>query len=1263
VDTSEYPIVRGEYFFNTDPGEGQGQLFTCNPNLNIDIRRLAQASGLPAGVHKIGVRVMDVSGAWSTARFVNFTVITVTCTLPEPDFIFTQSNAGSPVQFTAQNTGTHPGTIYSWDILANGTTEYTSQDAAHTFSAPGLYDVLYTVDNGSGCVKSAFKQVMVGPLLDDMIQLSGPSEFCSGESVTITAPPGTQYLWNSGQTSQSIMVNETGFFKAVYTDLNGTRRLSQPVSVVVRPSLITTVTTSPENDNLSNGSAHVEVRGGNTYIYSYNWSGGQTTSVITDMSSGTYTVSVSDPYCPAVLNVNIGNVAGMPQGIIAAEYFTIEDPGPGNGNPITFSYGEQVNSYFSIDLTGFGYGVHILYVRVRSSNGFWSLPRQLTVLINDPAVVPLEKPDIVAAQYFFDQDPGVSESLALAGITPDTMINVSPTFSFNDIEVGLHRLYVRVKNEEGNWSQAFPIEVLIEYEFPAQDSNEYPVVWAEIFFNSDPGVGNGLGRAIPPGMSINILRDFQLNNLPPGNYTGYLRVKTLNNQWSMPQKFSFSIFQTAGCMQPQPNFTYINTDAGMPMQLTGTSTGLVTDTTFKWDILADGNEDYTTEDISHTFPAPGLYQVKLTVANSFLCFKSIIKEVEVGPYPGNDLLLSDSTFVCGGDSLIITAPLGSGYVWSNGLNSQSIVVKNTGTYQVYYTDINGTPRVSEAVSVEVNPEILVAVESSAANDGENNGSANVFVSGGNTLFYNYNWSNGGTQAMQTNLSPGPYTVTVSDLSCEKILSINISDLFNENDGIIAAEYFLGNTDPGPGNGLPIQITRDSQINSFFILELGPLEPGIYNFYARVKSANGFWSVVKPILISVSDDTPYPAYVRPDLVSMEYRFGTADPGEGTGTGWNTFPPDTSVTLQIPISVASEGYGPKSIYFRFKDTEGQYSIVKGGNFQICDQPVTPAVSDDVTACAGSAVTLSADTDEQGITYFWEGPGGFTSTQKDLSFPDVMGVNAGTYKAFTVLDGNCYSIPAAVVLVVDSLPADAGTIYSTATECKESTVFFVPFINNATNYEWTFPGGISIFSGNNTNNIAVTFEGFIGSFDLRVRGSNSCGTAEFSGPLNVNTCFCREVKNGNDGGLASLRNAVGCANPVDTIDFAPAVLGQFINISTGAIEINKDIVIQPGDSGNFNGTEELLRGFSTDERIIIINNSSDPIFNVAAGKSLKLSKVDLYVGEEEEAKGIITSGTLTLKDTSIFQKPGPVGTAVISNPGASIFIEGSTNVLIED
>ena len=66
-----------------------------------------------------------------------------------------------------------------------------------TVSASGSYTV--SVTDGNGCVNSASQGVTVNPLPVVSITPSGPTTFCAGGSVDLTAnPAGASYLWSNG---------------------------------------------------------------------------------------------------------------------------------------------------------------------------------------------------------------------------------------------------------------------------------------------------------------------------------------------------------------------------------------------------------------------------------------------------------------------------------------------------------------------------------------------------------------------------------------------------------------------------------------------------------------------------------------------------------------------------------------------------------------------------------------------------------------------------------------------------------------------------------------------------------------------------------------------------------------------------------------------------------------------------------------------------------------------------------------------------------
>jgi len=142
------------------------------------------------------------------------------------------------------------------------------------------------------------------------------------------------------------------------------------------------------------------------------------------------------------------SLAGNSQNeIIEAEFYLDQDPGFGSATPIDLTSGETISEVFSAELGDFEPGVYFAYVRVKDENDSWSIPLKKAFLINDK--FPL---DVVAAEYFIDEDPGIGSGLPIDVdadhfVVESYLAEVAP-----DLEIGDHFLYTRVQNEEGDWS-------------------------------------------------------------------------------------------------------------------------------------------------------------------------------------------------------------------------------------------------------------------------------------------------------------------------------------------------------------------------------------------------------------------------------------------------------------------------------------------------------------------------------------------------------------------------------------------------------------------------------------------------------------------------------------------------------------------------------------------------------------------------------------------------------------------------------------------
>src|SRR4030095_54834 len=92
------------------------------------------------------------------------------------------------------------GTSYLWSTGA--TTK------SITVTTAGNYVV--TVYNGSTPSVSAPLPITVSALPTATITAGGPTTFCTGGSVNLTATSNTSYVWSNGQTSQTINVTTGG---------------------------------------------------------------------------------------------------------------------------------------------------------------------------------------------------------------------------------------------------------------------------------------------------------------------------------------------------------------------------------------------------------------------------------------------------------------------------------------------------------------------------------------------------------------------------------------------------------------------------------------------------------------------------------------------------------------------------------------------------------------------------------------------------------------------------------------------------------------------------------------------------------------------------------------------------------------------------------------------------------------------------------------------------------------------------------------------
>jgi hypothetical protein len=268
-----------------------------------------------------------------------------------------------------------------------------------------------------------------------------------------------------------------------------------------------------------------------------------------------------------------------PQNIIAAEYFIDTDPGFGSGTAIAFTANvDVINAPATINTTGLTNGVHRLYLRTRNNEGNWAITNTKDFLYDaDPAytATPAAPQNITAAEYFIDTDPGFGSGTAITITAGVDVVNAPATINTTGLTNGVHRLYIRTRNNEGMWAITNTKDFLYDADpaYSAVPAAPQNITAAEYFIDTDPGFGNGTAIAITPAMDINnLLVSVNTTGLPAATtHHLFLRSKSNEGQWGISNEKVFVVDIVADPVYPTAvpapqNITaaeyFIDTDPG-----------------------------------------------------------------------------------------------------------------------------------------------------------------------------------------------------------------------------------------------------------------------------------------------------------------------------------------------------------------------------------------------------------------------------------------------------------------------------------------------------------------------------------------------------------------------------------------------------------------------------------------------------------------------------------------------------------------------------
>jgi hypothetical protein len=131
------------------------------------------------------------------------------------------------------------------------------------------------------------------------ITAGGPTSFCTGGSVSLSAPSGLNYLWSNGSTNQSITVSSSGSYSVQTISGTCTSAVSQATQVTVNQAPQTpNITAGGPTSFCSGGSVSLSAPSGLNYL----WSNGSTNQSITVSSTGSFTVQTISGACTSAVS-------------------------------------------------------------------------------------------------------------------------------------------------------------------------------------------------------------------------------------------------------------------------------------------------------------------------------------------------------------------------------------------------------------------------------------------------------------------------------------------------------------------------------------------------------------------------------------------------------------------------------------------------------------------------------------------------------------------------------------------------------------------------------------------------------------------------------------------------------------------------------------------------------------------------------------------------------------------------------------------------
>ncbi|MFN8395276.1 MAG: hypothetical protein U0176_11560 [Bacteroidia bacterium] len=960
-------INTGEYFWDTDPGTGNGIAVTAADGTFDEVIEgvLANAANFPApaGSHRFFVRVQDANGTWSPA----FSTIVERGTT-------TASNRTTQVIVAEYFWDTDPGAGNGSPMIAlDGNLDEVVEAISQVITMPaqtGPHSFNVRVQDSDNQWSPVFTTILEGTP--------------SGSTLRLTYVAQAEYFWDTdpGQGNGSVLLALDGNLDEIVEALLG--------------------------DNLNFPASP----------------GGHMLGIRVKDASNLW----SDVFGMMVYR-DQNTTSNRSTAVVQAEYYWDTDPGAGNGSPLLALDGnlnEVVEGLVgsSITIPGIA-GPHNFAVRVLDADGSWSDVFETTVY-KDSITNATRLSRIVQGEYFWDTEPGLGLGqpfLAEDGNLDEEVESLLDNLVGFPNPVGPHTFNCRVKDVNGNWSDLFTTTV--ERESLTTSTRATSVVQAEYFWDADPGQGNGTSVLALDGnlneVVESLTRSIGTLSMSGGPHKLSIRVRDTDTNWSSP--FSTAIFVQGGGFPvdsiagpkdycgtvPATNQTYLVDTTG----ISGNS--------FSWTVLNGViTTGQGTRQVAVTWTAgQSLYTIQCVTCFFGSC-DTILDTVTVHPLPianaGPDVA------ICIGSNTQLSGSGGNLYAWTPGTGLSSTSIANpvatptvTTTYTLTVTDLNGCSGTDQVV-VTVNP--LPSANAGADVIICTGGSTTLNATGGVSYSWTPTTGLGSPNSASTTASPSAtttYTVTVTDANgCVKTDAVVVT--------VDPGPTVSAGADRVTCSGVGVTLLGSSGHSSYSwspstglsatnvqtpVLTLTAATQTNFTYTLTATNANGCPGTDQ-VVVTIN---PLPTVNAGNDVAICSGSNTTLTATGAATyGWS---PSTGLnTTGTCCPVAS----PTATTTYTVTGTSSFGCVNSDQVVVTVNPLPIAnAGQDATICSGGNTQLQAS---GGVTYAWSPSNGLSSTT--ISNP-VASPLANTTYTVTVTDANgCTSTDAVIVGVTVRNPA---------------------------------------------------------------------------------------------------------------------------------------------------------------------------------------------------------------------------------------------------